>query len=125
MSVAPLDDNESPVEIHVSGPALAPAPTPVHNLGYVPARQFEDNNVDVTVVKITGTVTADLAGDETLHLDDRVRLVGDFRVVAVNHYVDKKGHLVREQKVAPCDTLQLAPWDASNPVDNGILRANP
>jgi hypothetical protein len=87
-------------------------------------REFEKAQVGSSVVKISGACAVDTF-DETVSLDDRLRVVGEFRVVKVNHYVAKDGSIVREQVLAPCGDLALVPWDPSNPGDDGIVRARP
>lgn len=111
----------------VTGPApsitvntTTAAPTPV--AGPLPA--FEKVAVQRTEIKITGTVAVDTRDEVTVGLDDRLRVCGEFRVTKVNHYVDRQGNVVRQQVLAPITDLELVPWDASNPLDNGIVRAH-
>ena len=89
------------------------------------ALTFEGAEVSRSEVKITGTVAVDMPAGETVSMDDRIRLVGDFRVSKVVHYADKDGAIVRQQILAPCDDLQITPWDITDPTDNGILRMRP
>ena len=58
-------------------------------------------------------------------LDDLIRAVGVFRVVKVNHYVNKAGDVIRQQIIAPVEDLIVVPFDASNPNDDGVVRARP
>jgi hypothetical protein len=63
---------------------------------------------------------------ETVSLDDRLRVCGDFRVIGVRHQVNTKtGDVVRVQIIAPIGDMELVPWDPANPLDNGIVRARP
>lgn len=86
--------------------------------------EFEKTQVASTLTKVSGQTAVD-AFDEVVSLDDRIRVVGEFRVVRINHIVGKDGKVVREQVVAPCGDLTLVPWDPSDPTDRGIVRARP
>lgn len=87
---------------------------------------FEGRPVDATIVKMSGQVPLDEALSETvLHMDDAVQLISMFRVVGVQHKVDEKsGQLVRVQILKPVEAA-LQPIDATNPDDEGIVRALP
>jgi hypothetical protein len=88
-----------------------------------PIPLFEGRKVDAVSIRIAGTMPTDELPAMTVSVDDRVRLVGEYKVVAVRHYADPKtGDLVREQVLKPIlvDTL---PWDATDPDDDGIIRA--
>lgn len=88
-----------------------------------PIPSFEGRRVDAVSIRIAGTMPTDELPAMTVSVDDRVRLVGEYKVVAVRHYADPKtGDLVREQVLKPIlvDTL---PWDATDPTDDGIIRA--
>lgn len=87
---------------------------------------FEGRPVDSTVVKMSGQVPLDEALAETvLHMDDAVQLISMFRVVGVDHKVDPKtGQLIRVQILKPIEAA-LQPIDATNPADEGIVRALP
>lgn len=86
---------------------------------------FEGASIAATSMKITGTVEVDAEPDMVISLDDRVRLVGEYRVVGVSFKVDPKtGDTVREQILKPIE-VQLCPWDPTDPTDNGIVKARP
>lgn len=93
---------------------------------YVPTPgipQFEGRQVDAAHLKIAGTTPLDEVGDIVVSVDDRVRLVAEYRVVGVRHYVHPgTGDLVREQVLKPL-VAELAPWDPSDPDDDGVIRA--
>jgi hypothetical protein len=66
-----------------------------------------------------------IPADIVISTDDRVRLVGEYRVVGVRHDVDDKtGEVIRIQILKPI-SIQLCPWDPSDPTDDGIVRARP
>lgn len=84
---------------------------------------FEGRHVDAARCKITGTTPMDEVGDIVVSVDDRVRLVAEYKVVGVRHFVDPhSGDLVREQILRPL-IAELAPWDPSDPSDDGVIRA--
>lgn len=89
-----------------------------------PLPRFEGQTVDGSTVKISGLSSLDNAEDIVISTDDRVRIVGEFKVVGVRHYVDKDGHLIREQVLKPLK-VETCPWDPSDPDDDGIIRARP
>lgn len=100
---------------------------PATNLALVkpPLPGFEGTNVEAVQTKVSGNVNIDGADDKVLMIDDRVRLVGSFRVVGVHFKVDPKtGDTVREHILKPID-MELCPWDPSDPTDDGIVRARP
>lgn len=100
---------------------------PATNLQLVkpPLPAFEGSAVLSTATKISGTVAIDGADDKVLCIDDRVRLVGQFRVVGVAFKVDPKtGDTIREHILKPID-MALCPFDPSDPADDGIVRARP
>ncbi len=113
LSLAPAVGGDRPpaVETPVAAPTSAGLPT------------FEKAEVARTEIKVGGTVTVDTGDIAMISLDDRLRCCGDFKVVKVLHYIDKDGAVVRQQIIAPIDTLDLVPWDATNPNDDGIVRA--
>jgi hypothetical protein len=102
--------------LKVVNPFIAPAaPEP-------PIPMFEGRPVDAAVVRITGSMPTDELPEVIISVDDRVRLVGEYRVVAVRHYVDPKtGGLVREQVLKPL-VVNTIPWDPSDPNDDGVIR---
>lgn len=83
---------------------------------------YEGQQVNEVKVKIAGLSAVDLPDDVVVSIDDRVRLVGEFRVTGVRHYVNDKGDLVREQVLKPI-VLDLCPFDSSDPNDDGVIRA--
>lgn len=115
----------TPVATTVQVPT--PAATPPASTSSEPIPSFEGAKVEVAQIKVTGNSSIDTYGDgdERISLDDRVRLVGDFRCMEVKHRVDPKtGDVVREMILKPLD-LQLTPWDPSDPTDKGIVKARP
>jgi hypothetical protein len=72
----------------------------------------------------SGTVSGDQA---LVSMDDRVRLVGEFRVTGISFKVDSKtGEMIRVQQLTPVeDTVIRCPWDPNDPTDDGIVRARP
>jgi hypothetical protein len=86
--------------------------------------EFEKSQVATVVTKISGATSVD-SFDQVISIDDRIRVVGEFKVVGVDFSVAKDGSIVRTQKVAPCGDLVLVPWDPSDPSDQGIVRARP
>lgn len=105
----------------VTGEILAP-PTPVLP-SHFPA--FEGIPVRETTVKLNGEGKVESLAGLVVSIDDRVRLVGEFKVVGVNHKVDNKtGEVIREM-VFKASNLELAPWDPADPTDDGVLRARP
>lgn len=102
-------------------------PTGGANLTLVkpPIPQFEGANVENATIKISGAATVEAESDVLISIDDRVRLVGEYRVVGVNFRVDPKtGDTVREQLLKPI-SVTLCPWDPQDPTDDGIVRARP
>jgi hypothetical protein len=86
---------------------------------------FEGAAVEGASIKISGNCPVESADDVLISIDDRVRLVGEYRVVGVNFKVDPKtGDTIREQLLKPI-SVQLCPWDPSDPTDDGIVRARP
>lgn len=86
---------------------------------------FEGRPVARHEFKVSGAVTlnSEEATIDPVSMDDRVRLVGVFRVTKVHFVTDERtGDVVRQQILAPVE-LDTCPWDASDPNDDGILRA--
>lgn len=83
---------------------------------------FEGRAVDQSTVAIRGATPMDELDDVVISVDDRVRLVAEYKVVGVRHYVNTDGDLVREQVLKPL-RAQLTPWDPSDPDDDGVIRA--
>lgn len=89
-----------------------------------PFPKFEGLEVKETTVKLNGEGKVESLAGLVVSMHDRVRLVGEFTVVAVNHKINKDGEAVREM-VFKASLLELAPWDPADPTDDGILRARP
>jgi hypothetical protein len=89
-----------------------------------PIPKFEGRQVDSVTVRVAGSMpTDDLPEDLVVSVDDRVRLVGEYKVVGVRHFVDPRtGDLVREQVLKPI-FVNTIPWDESDPKDDGVIRA--
>jgi hypothetical protein len=103
--------------------AAAQAPQPQVMPSHFPA--FEGIPVRETTVKLNGEGKVESLAGLVVSIDDRVRLVGEFKVVGVNHKVDAKtGEVIREM-VFKASNLELAPWDPADPTDDGVLRARP
>lgn len=90
-----------------------------------PIPQFEGRHVESATMKLTGQVHVAHAEDIVVSVDDVIRVVGEFRVVGVRHFVDPKtGKIIREQVIRAVDeSIELTPWDPSNPDDDGVVRA--
>ena len=101
------------------------APPTALSLGTTPDLMFEGAKVSATEIKISGAASIDTHGELKVTMDDIIRAVGVFRVVKVNHYVNKAGDVIRQQVLAPVEDLMVVPFDASNPNDDGIIRARP
>ncbi len=88
-----------------------------------PLPRFEGRPVHQAKIRVSGTVKVPL-DDIVISVDDRVRLVGEYRVTGIRHYVDDAtGDLVREQIIRPLDeTIMLSPWGSD---DDGVIRARP
>jgi len=110
----------TPAVTDLSSPAK---PTPSLTGGAV--EEFERAKVSATEIKISGSCAIDTHGETKVSLDDMIRAVGVFRVVKVNHYVNKAGDVIRQQVLAPVEDLMIVPFDAANPSDDGIVRARP
>jgi hypothetical protein len=110
----------------VPAPPVTPTPvaaTPPAGGGAIPS--FEGAKIERTSLKISGAASVEMYNNELVSLDDRVRLVGDYRCVGVHFVVDPKtGEAVRVQILKPLD-VEVCPWDPSDPTDTGIVRARP
>ena len=99
----------------------------VHHIGsgvQSPFPMFEGRHVDAAHLRIAGTTPLDEMGDVVVSVDDRVRLTAEYKVVGVRHYVDPRtGDLIREQILKPL-FVELAPWDPSDPKDDGVIRSH-
>lgn len=100
-----------------------PTPPQLPRPAGIPA--FEGVDVKSTMTKMVGSVAITADDDIVVSMDDRIRLVGDFRVVGVNFKVDPKtGDVIREHLVKVV-SIQPCPWDPTDPTDDGIIRARP
>jgi hypothetical protein len=119
--VVPAQPGPAPAAAAPAAPATPQQPPTVGALA-----KFEGAQVGMTEIKISGACAIEAVGDMVVSLDDLVRAVGVYRVVKVNHYVHPKtGETVRQQVLAPVETLVVVPFDSSNPNDDGIVRARP
>lgn len=90
------------------------------------AHEFEGAAVTKYEIKVAGKTAVDGDDNISVTLDDIVRMVGVYRVTDVHFYADKKtGETVRQHTLSPVENLQVTPFDASNPNDDGIIRARP
>lgn len=89
-----------------------------------PLPGFEGLSVASVSHKIQGTCTVDGAAADVLLMDDRIRLVGDYRVIGVSFKQAANGEIVREHILKPVD-LQVTPYNPSDPQDTGIWRSRP
>lgn len=100
----------------------------VENVSHLPAQPplpaFEGQQVDYSTVKVSGLSSLENVDNVVISTDDRVRLVGEFKVTSVRHFVDGDGKLVREQVLKPL-VVTTCPWDPTDPTDDGIVRARP
>lgn len=101
--------------------------SPATNVSHLPTQpaipKFEGAEVSAVAIKISGKSEVTGAEDVVISTDDRVRLVGEYRVTGVRHYVNEAtGEITREQVLKPI-SIQLCPWDPSDPSDDGIVRA--
>lgn len=84
---------------------------------------FEGRVVDAVTMRISGAASVDEAGDRIVSVDDTVHLSGEYRVIAVRHFVDEKsGNLVREHVLRPV-AVMITPWDGNDPSDDGVVRS--
>lgn len=87
-----------------------------------PIPAFEGQVVEYTITKISGLSAPSGFENKVISTDDRVRLVGEFKVTGVHFDIDKEGKLYREQTLKP-ERIDPCPWDPTDPTDDGILRA--
>lgn len=86
-----------------------------------PLPMFEGRVVDQSIMRISGATPLEEV-DVVVSVDDRVRLVGEYRVVSIRHFADPKtGDLVREQVLKPI-LATLSPWNPEDPSDDGVIR---
>jgi hypothetical protein len=100
--------------------------TPGNVVPIKPYPEFEGHTIEYLVTKVAGTVT--IPEDTVLHLDDRLRVISEWRVIAVNHKMDSQGKWFREQVIKVFDapgaaTTAIVAWDPSDPTDNGIVHS--
>lgn len=98
--------------------------TNVHSIGNPAIPKFEGAPVATASMRISGQSTIEATEDVVVSVDDRIRLVGEYRVVGVQHTVNKDGEVERVQVLKPI-LIQLCPWDPSDPQDTGIIKARP
>lgn len=118
-------ETEATTAVAAPAATMAPAVSVPTNTPPSGLREFEKAQVAHTEIKISGAASVNSNDGIEVSLDDRIRVVGEFRVTKIQHYVDKKGDVVRVQYVTPVDDLELTPWDPSNPNDDGIVRVRP
>jgi hypothetical protein len=145
LASVPTDPFQPVVVPTIPAPAVAGAPVAAPPVAPTPAAiptaaaalpTFEGAKVERVALKISGAATVEMYDRQLpnadprdvqglVSLDDRVRLVGDYRVVGVHFVVDPKtGDAVRMQILKPLE-LEICPWDPSDPTDTGIVRARP
>lgn len=103
------------------------SPAPSINLGAAspaPVMEFEKANVATSVVKTSGSAIVETYG-EIVSIDDRVRVVTEYRVKSVGFEVQKDGSVARVQVIVPEGEPVIVAWDPSDPMDKGIIRARP
>lgn len=94
----------------------------ISRVGHPALPKFEGVPVDSAEITISGLTKLSGTTTPVIGVDDRVRLVGEFKCVGVRHQVDKQGNLVRTQVLTAIDVEPCA-WDPSDPTDDGVLRA--
>lgn len=88
----------------------------------MPMPLFEGQAVEAVVMKISGTTPIEDGNEVIVSVDDIVLLLGEYRVVAIRHYVDPDGRLIREQVLKPMRASRHT-WNPSDPDDDGVVRA--
>ena len=91
-----------------------------------PYPEFEGHTIEYVKTKVTGAVV--IPEDAILHMDDRLRVISEWRVTAVHFKMDKDGKWYREQTITHFDvpgaaTTAIVPWDSTDPTDNGIVHS--
>ena len=94
----------------------------VHAIGNPSIPQFEGLPVHQVKAKISGLSAVDAEDLPIFTVDDRVRLIGEFKCIGVRHVADKNGDIVREQILTPV-IVDVCPFDPSDPNDDGVVRA--
>jgi hypothetical protein len=107
--------------------AATAAASNVHQMTPVkPYPEFEGHTIEYVVTIVKGTVK--IPEDHVLHLDDRIRVISEWRVVAVQIKMDKAGKWYREQVISIFDapgasTTAIVPWNPADSTDNGIVHS--
>lgn len=95
----------------------------VHAIGNPSIPQFEGLPVHQVRAKISGLSSVDAEDLPVFTVDDRVRLIGEFKCIAVRHIADPKtGDVIREQVLVPI-MVDVCPFDPDDPADDGVVRA--
>ncbi len=101
-------------------------PAPTYLIPSDPAiPAFEGRPVARHEIKISGVASMNSEENDiaVISVDDRVRIVGNYRVIRVNHVIDDKtGELIRQEIITPID-IEICPWDPKDPNDDGVVRA--
>lgn len=98
-------------------------PEPIDEAPTPPIPMFEGRQVDSCIMRISGATPLAEVDDMLVSVDDRIRLIGEYKVVSIRHFVDAKtGDLVREQLLKP-QLATPAPWNPDDPNDDGVVRA--
>lgn len=127
MTVDPLTDPFTVPTAPEPFPTLVvttPAPTPTITAGGPALDRFEGAQVSKAETKLTGTYV--MAGEEatSLAIDDRVRVIAEYRVVGVRFEANANGDLVRTHLLKVIEA-ERCPYDPSDPTDDGIWRSRP
>lgn len=115
--------NSGAVPTIAGAPASPPLVTPGAQ-SPIPTMEFEKAQVTTVITKISGSPHLDAFG-EPVSIDDRIRAVGEFKVIGVRHEVQKDGSIARIQIVSCISDLECVPWDPSDPNDKGIIHVRP
>ncbi len=107
----------------VAVPPVPPVPTAfIPPIQRIPD-QFEGAKVQGAKFLISGNSDVEAYDEELVSLDDRVRLVGEYRCVGVHFKLDPKTQDFVRVQMLKAVKMELVPWDPSDPTDNGIVRA--
>ena len=93
----------------------------VRAIGNPSIPQFEGEPVQAVQAKIAGLSTISTPDLPVFTVDDRVRLIGEFKCIGVRHTRDKNGNLVREQVITALE-VDVCPFDPEDPSDDGVIR---
>lgn len=141
MSGEEVQVQEQPeIEVSVPGAQAAAAPpqpttgavvtTPASSSSSSPAKasdpipRFEGAQVMLTQTKLAGTHTLDGEESLVLTMDDRVRLIGEYRVLKVTFETNSNGDLVRVQTLKAME-VERCPYNPADVNDDGVWRARP